>query len=239
MPKSPIRLLVADGQPMLRTGLRTVLGAEPDLAVVGEAGDGAEAFALARRLRPDVVLMATRMPRADGAAATRDIVAMGLSVRVLLLAADLADPVAAAALRAGAHGLLSADVPPTTLAAAVRAVAGGATVLDSSVLGQLLDPSRPGAEVEPTEPGQLTSGQLTSGQLTSGQRTSGQLTDREREVLVHLARGRSNAEIAVRLRVSETTVKTHVRHVLTKLGLRDRVQAVVFAYESGLIRPGR
>ena len=221
MPKSPIRLLVADGQPMLRAGLRTVLGAEPDLAVVGEAGDGAEAFALARRLRPDVVLMATRM---FGAAATRDVVATGLSVRVLLLAADLADPVGVAALRAGAHGLLPADVPPPTLAAAVRAVAGGATVLDWSVLGRLLDPSRPAAELEPKESVQLTPKQLT---------------DREREVLVHLARGRSNAEIAVRLQVSETTVKTHVRHVLTKLGLRDRVQAVVFAYESGLIRPGR
>ena len=224
MPKSPIRLLVADGQPMLRAGLRTVLGAEPDLAVVGEAGDGAEAFALARRLRPDVVLMATRLLGADGAAATRDVVATGLSVRVLLLAADLADPVGVAALRAGAHGLLPADVPPPTLAAAVRAVAGGATVLDWSVLGRLLDPSRPAAELEPKESVQLTPKHLT---------------DREREVLVHLARGRSNAEIAVRLQVSETTVKTHVRHVLTKLGLRDRVQAVVFAYESGLIRPGR
>jgi len=209
---------------MLRAGLRTVLGAEPDLAVVGEAGDGAEAFALARRLRPDVVLMATRMLGADGAAATRDVVATGLSVRVLLLAADLADPVGVAALRAGAHGLLPADVPPPTLAAAVRAVAGGATVLDWSVLGRLLDPSRPAAELEPKESVQLTPKHLT---------------DREREVLVHLARGRSNAEIAVRLQVSETTVKTHVRHVLTKLGLRDRVQAVVFAYESGLIRPGR
>ena len=229
MPKSPIRLLVADGQPMLRAGLRTVLGAEPDLAVVGEAGDGAEAFALARRLRPDVVLMATRMLGADGAAATRDVVATGLSVRVLLLAADLADPVGVAALRAGAHGLLPADVPPPTLAAAVRAVAGGATVLDWSVLGRLLDPSRPAADVKPNESVQLAPGQLTPGQLT----------DREREVLVHLGRGRSNTEIAVRLQVSETTVKTHVRHVLTKLALRDRVQAVVFAYESGLIRPGR
>jgi DNA-binding NarL/FixJ family response regulator len=228
MPKSPIRLLVADGQPMLRTGLRTVLGAEPDLAVIGEAGDGAEAFALAIRLRPDVVLMAPRMPRADGAVATRDIVATGLSVRVLLLAADLADPIVAAALRAGAHGLLSADLPAPTLAAAVRAVAAGATVLDRSVLSQLLDPSRPAAEEELKESAQFTSGQLNSGQLT----------DREREVLTHLARGRSNAEIAARLRVSETTVKTHVRHVLTKLALRDRVQAVVFAYESGLIRPG-
>jgi DNA-binding NarL/FixJ family response regulator len=229
VPKSPIRLLVADGQPILRTGLRTVLGAEPDLAVIGEAGDGAEAFALARRLRPDVVLMAPRMPRADGAMATRDIVATGLSVRVLLLAADLADPIAAVALRAGAHGLLSADVPAPTLAAAVRAVAGGATVLDRSVLGQLLGPSRPVAELEPKEPAPLTSGQLNSAQLT----------DREREVLFQLGQGRSNAEIAARLRVSETTVKTHVRHVLAKLALRDRVQAVVFAYESGLIRTAR
>jgi DNA-binding NarL/FixJ family response regulator len=209
-------MLVADEHPMLRTGLRTVLGAEPDLAVVGEAGDGAEAIALVRRLQPDVVLMAPRLPRRDGAAATRDILAAGESVRVLLLAADVSDPVAAAALRAGAHGLLPSDVPAPTLVAAVRAVAGGAAVLAASVLGQLLDPVGSPAEAQP----------------------QGSLTDREREVLVHLARGRSNAEIAARLRVSETTVKTHVGHVLTKLGLRDRVQAVVFAYESGLIRPG-
>jgi len=214
---SPIRLLIADEQPMLRTGLRTVLAAEPDLAVVGEVGDAAAAVAQVRRLRPDVVLMAARLPRRDGAAATRDILATGVAVRVLLLAADVGDPVAAAALRAGAHGLLPADVAAQTLAAAVRAVAGGAAVLAAPLLGQLLDPSGSPAEPHPHGP----------------------LTDREREVLVHLARGRTNAEIAIRLRVSETTVKTHVGHVLTKLGLRDRVQAVVFAYESGLIRPGR
>jgi DNA-binding NarL/FixJ family response regulator len=215
--KSPIRLLIADEQPMLRTGLRTVLGVEQDLAVVGEAGDAAAAVAQVRRLKPDVVLMAARLPRKDGAAATRDILATGVSVRVLLLAADVGDPVAAAALRAGAHGLLPADVAAQTLAAAVRAVAEGAAVLAAPVLGQLLDPTASPAESQPQEP----------------------LTGREREVLVHLARGRSNAEIAARLRVSETTVKTHVGHVLTKLGLRDRVQAVVFAYESGLIRPGQ
>jgi DNA-binding NarL/FixJ family response regulator len=214
--KSQIRLLVADEHPMLRTGLRTVLGAEPDLVVIGEAGDGAAAVALVRRLQPDVVLMAPRLPLRDGAAATRDIVASGQSVRVLLLAADLADPIAAAGLRAGAHGLLPADVAAPMLTAAVRAVANGAAVLAAPVLGQLLDPGRVPADAEPQGP----------------------LTHREREVLVHLARGRSNAEIAARLRVSETTVKTHVGHVLTKLGLRDRVQAVVFAYESRLIRPG-
>ena len=176
-----------------------------------------QAIALVRRLQPDVVLMAARLPRRDGAATTRDILATGVPVRVLMLAADVGDPVAAAALRLGAHGLLPADVAPTTLAAAVRAVAGGAVVLAAPVLGQLLDPSASLAETE----------------------TEGHLTGREREVLIHIARGRSNAEIATRLRVSETTVKTHVGHVLTKLGLRDRVQAVVFAYESGLIRPGR
>ncbi len=216
MSTSPIRLLVADGQPMLRTGLRTVLGAEPDLTVVGEAGDGAAAVALVRRLKPDVVLLAPRLPGQDGAATTRDILATAVPVRVLLLAVDVADPVAAAALRAGAHGLLPSDVAAPTLAAAVRAVAGGAAVLAASVLGQLLDPSGFPAESQRQAP----------------------LTNREREVLVHLARGRSNAEIAARLRVSETTVKTHVGHVLTKLELRDRVQAVVFAYESGLVRPG-
>ncbi len=216
MAKSQIRLLVADEHPMLRTGLRTVLGAEPDLVVVGEAGDGAAAVALVRRLHPDVVLMAPRLPRRDGAAATRDILASGQAARVLLLATDLADPIAVAGLRAGAHGLLPADVAAPTLTAAVRAVANGAVVLAAPVLGQLLDPGGAPAEAEP----------------------QGSLTHREREVLVHLARGRSNAEIAARLRVSETTVKTHVGHVLSKLGLRDRVQAVVFAYESGLIRPG-
>jgi DNA-binding NarL/FixJ family response regulator len=217
----PVRVLIADHQPLLRTGFRMVLGAERDLDIVGEASDGVEAVDLARRLLPDVVLMDIRLPRLDGVAATRAIVSARLPVRVLVLTAvEWDDERVVDALRAGASGFLAKDVPAGELIAGIRTVAAGEAVMAPPILRWLLDrfaallpdpiPEPRGLEV---------------------------LTEREREVLVHIARGESNGEIARALSVSETTVKTHVGNVLTKLRLRDRVQAVVLAYESGLVRP--
>ncbi len=217
----PVRVLLADDQPLLRTGFRMVLGAESDLDIVGEAGDGAEAVELARRLLPDVVLMDIRMPRLDGVGATKAIVAARLPVRVLILTTFDLDEYVVGALRAGASGFLAKDVPAEDLVTAIRTVAAGEAVVAPRILKRLLDQfadSLP--DPDATAPREL-----------------GVLTDREREVLVQVARGLSNAEIAQALSVSETTIKTHVGHVLTKLGLRDRVQAVVLAYESGLVRP--
>ena len=217
----PVRVLLADDQPLLRTGFRTVLGGVAGLDVVGEAGDGAEAVDLARRLLPDVVLMDLRLPRLDGVAATRAIRQTRLPVRVLILtSADLDDQVVAA-LRAGAGGILAKDVPVEELVTAIRTVAAGDAVVAPRVLRRLLERFAavlPAPEMAPPQSLRV-------------------LTDREREVLVHIARGESNSEIARALSVGETTVKTHVGNVLTKLGLRDRVQAVVLAYESGLVRP--
>ncbi|WP_203716338.1 response regulator [Asanoa siamensis] len=220
-PGRPVRVLLADDQPLLRTGFRMVLGAQPDLDVVGEAGDGAEAVDLARRLLPDVVLMDVRMPRMDGVAATRAIVESRLPVRVLVLTTFDLDEYVVGALRAGASGFLAKDVPADDLVTAIRTVAAGEAVVAPRILKRLLD--RFAALPDPLE--------TTPPALAT-------LTEREREVLVQVARGLSNAEIARKLSVSETTIKTHVGHVLTKLGLRDRVQAVVLAYESGLVRPG-
>ncbi|MFD6609979.1 response regulator [Micromonospora chalcea] len=219
----PVRVLLADDQPLLRTGFRMVLGAEDDLDVVGEAGDGAEAVELARRLLPDVVLMDIRMPRMDGMAATRAIVSARLPVRVLVLTTFEHDEHVVGSLRAGASGFLTKDVPAEELVAAIRTVAAGDAVMSPRILRRLLDRF---AELLPDP-------------AAAPARALDPLTDREREVLVHMARGLSNAEIARVLSVSETTVKTHVGHVLTKLRLRDRVQAVVLAYETGLVRPGR
>jgi DNA-binding NarL/FixJ family response regulator len=218
----PVRVLLADDQPLLRTGFRMVLGAEDDLDIVGEAGDGAEAVDLSRRLLPDVVLMDIRMPRMDGVAATKAIVDARLPVRVLILTTFDLDEYVVGALRAGASGFLAKDVPAEDLVAAIRTVAAGEAVVAPRILKRLLDrfaDSLPDPAATPP-------------------RVLDSLTEREREVLVQVARGLSNAEIAQALSVSETTIKTHVGHVLTKLGLRDRVQAVVLAYESGLVRPG-
>lgn len=218
----PVRILLADDQPLLRTGFRMVLGSEDDLDIVGEAGDGAEAVEKARRLLPDVVLMDIRMPRMDGVAATRAIVDARLPVRVLILTTFDLDEYVVGALRAGASGFLAKDVPAEDLVTAIRTVAAGEAVVAPRILKRLLDrfaDSLPDPAAEPP-------------------RALGALTEREREVLVQVARGLSNSEIARALSVSETTIKTHVGHVLTKLGLRDRVQAVVLAYESGLVRPG-
>jgi len=215
-------VLLVDDQPLLRTGFRMVLGSEPDLAVVGEAGDGLDAVDLARRLVPDVVLMDIRMPRLDGVEATRRIVAAGLPVRVLILTTFDLDEYVLGGLRAGASGFLPKDVPAEDLVEAIRVVAAGEAVVAPRILRRLLD--RYATHLP--DPSQRPPPSLAA------------LTEREQEVLVHIARGLSNAEIARTLFVSETTVKTHVGHVLTKLGLRDRVQAVVLAYESGLVRPG-
>ncbi|MEV6694734.1 response regulator transcription factor [Micromonospora sp. NPDC051196] len=218
----PVRVLLADDQPLLRTGFRMVLGAEPDLDIVAEAGDGVEAVELSRRLLPDVVLMDIRMPRLDGVSATRAIVDARLPVRVLILTTFELDEYVVGGLRAGASGFLSKDVPAEDLVTAIRTVAAGDAVVAPRILRRLLDRF---ADVLP-DPAASPPASLST------------LTDREREVLVQVARGLSNAEIARALSVSETTIKTHVGHVLTKLGLRDRVQAVVLAYESGLVRPG-
>ncbi|WP_422740101.1 response regulator [Micromonospora sp. WMMD729] len=220
-PARPVRILLADDQPLLRTGFRMVLGAEGDLDVVAEAGDGVEAVELSRRLLPDVVLMDIRMPRMDGVAATRAIVDSRLPVRVLVLTTFDLDEYVVGALRAGASGFLAKDVPAEELIAAIRTVAGGDAVVAPRILRRLLERF---AQLLP-DPAATPSAALNA------------LTDREREVLVQVARGLSNAEIAAVLSVSETTVKTHVGHLLTKLRLRDRVQAVVLAYESGLVRP--
>ncbi|HCT78098.1 MAG TPA: DNA-binding response regulator [Micromonosporaceae bacterium] len=218
----PIRVLLADDQQLLRTGFKMVLGTEPDLDIVGEATDGVEAVDMARRLLPDVVLMDVRMPRRDGVAATREIVAQKLPVRVLILTTFDLDDYVVGALRAGASGFLAKDVPAEELVAAIRTVAAGDAVVGPRILRRLLDRF---AALLPDPTAQVPN------QLAA-------LTERETEVLVQVAKGLSNAEIAQALTVSETTVKTHVGHMLTKLGLRDRVQAVVLAYETGLVRPG-
>lgn len=219
--RRPIRILIVDGQPLLRTGLRTVLGTEVDLDVVAEASNDTEAVELTRRLLPDVVLMDARTPHRAGVVATRAIVESGLPVRVLILTTSDFDAYVVGALRAGARGFLAKDVPSADLSAAIRAVAAGEAVVAPRILDRFLDHL---AELLPDPAAGPT-------------RLLDPLTGREREVLIQVARGRSNAEIAQALSVSETTVKTHVGHVLTKLRLRDRVQAVVLAYESGLIRP--
>ncbi|MEV6370962.1 DNA-binding response regulator [Micromonospora musae] len=217
----PVRVLLVDDQPLLRTGFRMVLGAEEDLDVVAEAGDGVEAVDLSRRLLPDVVLMDIRMPRMDGVAATRAIVDARLPVRVLILTTFDLDEYVVGALRAGASGFLAKDVPAEDLVTAIRTVAAGEAVVAPRILKRLLDRF---ADVLPDP-------------SATPPRSLAALTEREREVLVQVARGLSNSEIAAELSVSETTIKTHVGHVLTKLGLRDRVQAVVLAYETGLVRP--
>ncbi|GAA0502099.1 DNA-binding response regulator [Paractinoplanes deccanensis] len=210
-----------------------VLGAEVDagagdqtaaaeIVVVGEAGDGVEAIDLARRLLPDVLITDLVLPRVDGLGVTRAVSEAGLPVRVLVMTTHDTDEDVLAAVAAGATGFLRKDVPVAELVAAVRAVAAGGAVITPPVLARIL------ARVADALPAPETT---TSGKLDA-------LTEREREVLVHVARGHSNAEIAAALRVSETTIKTHVGHVLTKLRLRDRTQAVVLAYETGLVKPG-
>jgi DNA-binding NarL/FixJ family response regulator len=215
-----IRVLIADDQAMVRSGLRMILESAPDLEVVAEAGDGAEAVRISRRERPDVVLMDVRMPEMDGLEATRRITADQSDVKVMMLTTFDIDDYVYEALRAGASGFLLKDAPADDLIAAVRVVAAGDALLAPRITRRLIAEfaKRPEA--------------------TTAAEGLGDLTEREVEVLRLVARGMSNAEIAADLFVSETTVKTHVSHILTKLRLRDRVQAVVAAYESGLVTPG-
>ncbi|MBF8193026.1 response regulator transcription factor [Nonomuraea sp. K274] len=222
-----IRVLLVDDQPLLRTGFRLILEAEPDITVVGQAGDGKGAMEQTRALLPDVVLMDIRMPGIDGIEATRRIVreaAPSAHVpKVLVLTTFDLDEYIVEALRSGASGFLLKDVPPDELVQAIRVVAAGDAIVAPSVTRRLLDrfAARLPSAYEEATPARLD-----------------RLTERELEVLRLIAKGMSNAEIAAKLVVSETTVKTHVGNVLTKLGLRDRVQAVVLAYETGLITPG-
>jgi DNA-binding NarL/FixJ family response regulator len=219
-----ISVLLADDQPLLRRGFRMIIEAEADLTVTGEAADGAEAAECARRNAPDVVLMDIRMPGTDGIEATRRIIAADPAVRVLVLTTFDLDEYAFGALRAGASGFLLKDVRPAELVAAIRTVAAGNAVVSPRVTRRLLEEY---AQLMPPPAGRAE----RYPQLAA-------LTGRESEVLEAVARGLSNAEIAAALCVSETTVKSHVGRILAKLGLRDRVQIVVLAYEAGLVRPG-
>jgi DNA-binding NarL/FixJ family response regulator len=220
-----VSVLLADDQPLLRRGFRMILEAEGDITVAAEAGNGEEAVDLAGRHTPDVVLMDIRMPGTDGIEATRRITAAGTRVRVLVLTTFDLDEYAFGALRAGASGFLLKDVRPAELVAAIRTVATGDAVISPRVTRRLLEEY---SQVLP----------LSAAQRAQRYPQLDTLTEREREVLIAVARGLSNTEIAAALYVSEATVKSHVGRILAKLGLRDRVQVVVLAYEAGLIQPG-
>ena len=210
-----IRVGLADDQALVRAGFRMIVQSHPGMEVAGEAADGQEAIELVRRERPDVMLMDIRMPRVDGIAATRQVAG---ATRVVILTTYELDEYVYDALAAGASGFLLKAAPPEQLIHAIEVVAAGNALLDPSVTRRLIAEFAKGPQPALKRPKELAS-----------------LTDREREVLLELARGFTNAEIAARLHVSETTVKTHVAHVLDKLGLRDRVQAVIVAYEAGLV----
>ena len=217
-----ITVLIADDQALVRGGLRMILDAQDDLEVVGEAADGREALATVRELRPHVVLMDVRMPVLDGIAATRAVVAEQLPSRVLVLTTFDHDEIVYDAMKAGASGFLLKTAPPAQLIEGVRTVAAGDALLGPTITRRLVE-----SYVSRPRPGNSAPPQLE------------ELTEREREVLVLIARGLSNGEIAERLFISEATVKTHVNHLFQKLGLSGRVQAVVLAYECGLVQPGR
>jgi len=214
-------VLIADDQGLIRVGLRKILEAEPETVVVGEAGDGEDAVAEARRLRPDLVLMDIRMPVLDGIEATRRIVAAQPNSRVLILTTFGLDTYVYDCLRAGASGFMLKDAPPAEIAAAVRIVASGEALLAPAVTRSVIEEF---ARQQPTAP-------------RAQPAAVSELTPREREVFDLLAAGLSNPEICEQLVISEATAKTHVAHILQKLGLRDRVQAVIYAYESGLVTP--
>jgi DNA-binding NarL/FixJ family response regulator len=226
-----IRVVLADDQALLRKGFRMILEAEDDMEIVGEAPDGADAVRLVELYTPDVVLMDVRMPVLDGIEATRAITdsAAGAQTRVLILTTFDLDEYAFSALRAGASGFLLKDVPPGELIAAMRTVARGDAVVSPRITRRLLE------EYAHTLPD--LADHSNDGDAPGENPALASLTEREREVLLAVADGLSNAEIAERLYVSEATVKSHVGRLLAKLGLRDRVQAVVFAFQSGLVRP--
>jgi DNA-binding NarL/FixJ family response regulator len=219
-----IRILLVDDQPLLRQGFRMVLSSQDDMEVVAEAGDGDEAVRLTAELRPDVVLMDVRMPRADGIDATRRIVKATPRSRVIILTTFDIDEYAYSGLNAGASGFLLKDVLPMDLLNGIRVVASGDAVIAPSVTRRLLD----------TFAHRLPESGVDTGVVDDA---LGPLTERERDVFFELAAGRTNAEIAARLVVSEATVKTHVSRILDKLDLRDRIQAVILAYERGITRP--
>jgi DNA-binding NarL/FixJ family response regulator len=218
MSGSPIRVVVADDQPLVRTGLRMVLSDAEDITIVGEAADGHEAIALARTERPDVVLMDVRMPGLDGIEATRVVTSVEDPPRVLVLTTFDLDEVVYDALRVGASGFLLKDAPEERLVTAIRVVAEGGSLFAPAVTRRLIE-------------------EFSRRPRTTTPAAMETLTDREADVLRLVARGLSNSEIAAELFVSENTVKTHVARILMKLGLRDRVQAVVLAYETGLVQP--
>lgn len=215
-----IKVLVVDDQRLVRAGFRVILESEPDLTVVGEAADGAEALQQNRELRPDVVLMDIRMPNMDGLEAARRIIT-GSASRVLILTTFDADEYVYAALQTGASGFMLKDAPPEQLVAAVRAAAAGNALIDASVTRRFIAQFTLAVRPAAATPAELNS-----------------LTSRELEVLRLLTEGMSNSEIARTLIVEETTVKTHVSRILMKLGLRDRVQAVILAYQTGFVHPG-
>jgi DNA-binding NarL/FixJ family response regulator len=217
-----IRVMLVDDQELVRTGFRMMLDAQDDMTVVGEAADGLEAVELARRESADVMVMDVRMPRLDGVEATRRICGLPGGPRVLMLTTFDLDEYAFAALKAGASGFLLKDVPPHELLFAIRCVHSGDSVVAPSTTRRLIARFVPLLPVDDHPPPELAD-----------------LTEREKEVLVQIAAGLSNSEIAERLFVSEATVKTHVGRILAKLGLRDRVQAVVLAYESGIVKARR
>jgi DNA-binding NarL/FixJ family response regulator len=216
---APIRVLLVDDQLLVRAGFRMVIDSQPDLTVVGEADDGRSGVQQAQRLRPDLVVMDVRMPLLDGIEATRQIVALPDPPKVVVLTTFDLDEHALAAIRAGASGFLLKDTQPEDMLAALRTVHAGDAVIAPSTTRRLLEQLAPATDPRALE-------------------AIGTLTVRERDVLLGMARGWSNVEIASQLQIAEGTVKTHVGHILAKLEARDRVQAVVCAYEAGLVRPG-